>query len=205
MVLCVSQIRWAQSQTKLDDSSEPAPPVIVGLELTDGWYRIRAKMDVTLTHACARGKIMVGTKLQIFGARVRPRALLLEAGLMLRSSTAEETEWMCSKRSSRRLCVAPLRPLTCLTRCQLVISGNSTALAQWDETLGFTKRVFTASLDSLTPGGGVAPLLDIVVNRVFPYGYIDMAKNGSHGMWNEEEEAQRADQWIVRLLQWRRS
>lgn len=80
---------------------------------------------------------------------------------------------------------------------QLVISGNSTSLAPWRTKLGFVTTPFTASLGSLTSSGGVAPLLDIIIERSFPYGYVDMAKGSSHGTWNEEEERLRKDEWSV--------
>lgn len=72
MVLCVSQIRW-DDPPDVDTLKEGEEPVIVivGLELTDGWYRIRANVDGTLKSACERGKIVVGSKLAISGARVR--------------------------------------------------------------------------------------------------------------------------------------
>lgn len=72
MILTVSQVRWEDpphSET-LKHGEEPLM-IIVGLELTDGWYRIRANIDATLKSACERGKLSVGTKLAISGARVR--------------------------------------------------------------------------------------------------------------------------------------
>jgi breast cancer 2 susceptibility protein len=72
MVLCVSEIRWAEASDTdtLKEDEEPLL-VIVGLELTDGWYRIRAAMDGTLRSAVERGKICLGCKLTVIGARVR--------------------------------------------------------------------------------------------------------------------------------------
>jgi breast cancer 2 susceptibility protein len=71
MVLCVSQIRWDDPSDveTLPEGEEPLL-VIVGLELTDGWYRIRTNVDAALKSACERGKIVVGSKLAISGARV---------------------------------------------------------------------------------------------------------------------------------------
>lgn len=70
MVLCVSQLRW-DDPPELEDGSVPSSGlVIVGLELTDGWYRIRTNVDEALKSACERGKIVVGTKLAISGAKV---------------------------------------------------------------------------------------------------------------------------------------
>ena len=41
------------------------------LELTDGWYPMRAAIDSVLSHCVSQGKIYVGMKLQIHGAQVR--------------------------------------------------------------------------------------------------------------------------------------
>lgn len=77
MVLCVSQLRW-DDPPELDDGSIPSGDlVIVGLELTDGWYRIRANVDEALKSACERGKIVVGSKLALSGARVSFRCFEL--------------------------------------------------------------------------------------------------------------------------------
>ena len=81
---------------------------------------------------------------------------------------------------------------------QLVLSGNSTALAPWYATLGFVKTTYIASLESLTSAGGVAPLLDLFVEKIHGYGYIDVNQKGRLDVWDEEEERIRADEWIVR-------
>ena len=59
---------------------------------------------------------------------------------------------------------------------KLIITGNSTSLAPWDVKLGWVKHPFVAALGTLTSAGGVAPLLDLIVERAFPCGYIDMSK-----------------------------
>lgn len=72
MILTVSQVRWEDpTYSENLKPGEEALWVIVGLELTDGWYRIRANIDATLKSAIERGKLSVGTKLAISGARVR--------------------------------------------------------------------------------------------------------------------------------------
>jgi hypothetical protein len=42
----------------------------VGIELTDGWYRIRATTDKALTRAAKKGKLAAGRKIAVAGARV---------------------------------------------------------------------------------------------------------------------------------------
>jgi breast cancer 2 susceptibility protein len=60
MVLCV---------TAVHRSTEPQTRPY--LELTDGWYRINADVDECLARAVVKGKIAVGRKLSISGAKVR--------------------------------------------------------------------------------------------------------------------------------------
>lgn len=40
-------------------------------ELTDGWYRLRARVDEVLARAARRGVIRVGRKISVSGASVR--------------------------------------------------------------------------------------------------------------------------------------
>lgn len=69
LVLVVSQVRWGDPNDHNSDKNG-VELSIIGLELTDGWYRIRSNVDLTLKSACERGKIVVGSKLAITGARV---------------------------------------------------------------------------------------------------------------------------------------
>lgn len=69
MILCVSLLLWDDPEDVYGEN-DGSTQVIVGLELTDGWYRIRANIDKTLKSACERGKLIVGSKLAITGARV---------------------------------------------------------------------------------------------------------------------------------------
>ena len=40
------------------------------LEITDGWYRLRAKIDAPMSRAVQRGIIQIGRKIGVAGARV---------------------------------------------------------------------------------------------------------------------------------------
>ncbi|KAM0754813.1 hypothetical protein T439DRAFT_309621 [Meredithblackwellia eburnea MCA 4105] len=161
MVLCVTQIRWDTSQ---EESAGANTAEIVGLELTDGWYRIRSNVDLTLRGACKRGKLVVGSKVVITGAKI--------------DSSRDGTD-----------------VLEALSRSTLVISGNSTTLAPWDAKLGWAPYRFTVTLDSLTCTGGPAPLIDIVLEKVFPCGYTEFGKNSQYGTWCWEEEKVKAYEW----------
>ncbi|BGP01374.1 Rad51-associated protein Brh2 [Rhodotorula toruloides ATCC 204091] len=163
MVLCVSQIRWDEPSD--GSGADPDTLVIVGLELTDGWYRIRTNVDRTLKSACERGKIVVGSKIAVMGAKLD-----------------------CSKDEGSDV-------LQALGRSTLMITGNSTSLAPWHAKLGFRPEPFVASLASISPAGGLVPLLDIYVDRAFPRGYTELRKGRSGENWGEEEEAARAKEW----------
>jgi breast cancer 2 susceptibility protein len=64
MVLCVFEVNWSVAG---DSEGSTACPEFV---LTDGWYKIRAKTDQALARAARKGKVRVGRKLGIIGARV---------------------------------------------------------------------------------------------------------------------------------------
>jgi hypothetical protein len=67
MVLCVSNILWPPP----DDNEDGVPTIShPELELTDGWYRVRAQVDLPMARAVKRGIIKVGRKIGIAGARV---------------------------------------------------------------------------------------------------------------------------------------
>jgi breast cancer 2 susceptibility protein len=68
MVLCVSNVTWSEAgKTEDGFPIDPQPE----LEVTDGWYRLRAKVDKPLSRAVRRGIIRVGRKIAVAGARVR--------------------------------------------------------------------------------------------------------------------------------------
>jgi len=77
MVLCVSDITWSRSG--IGDDGLPLVPHPT-LELTDGWYRLRAQVDEVLARAARRGVIRVGRKIAVSGASVRFRFLSMLPG-----------------------------------------------------------------------------------------------------------------------------
>ncbi|SCV67723.1 BQ2448_5334 [Microbotryum intermedium] len=167
MVLCVSKIRYGDPESFGDEVEEEytGRKDVVGIDLTDGWYRIRANVDSTLKSAVERGKLRVGSKIAVSGARLEG--------------------------SSEGIDV-----LEALTNTSLAITGNSTSLARWDARLGFAGHAFVATLASLSSAGGIVPLLDLIIERVFPRGYIDAGKGAGSEPWNEAEERRRQEEWL---------
>lgn len=66
MVLCVSNIFWSPAGVTDGLRIEPYPE----LEVTDGWYRLRAQVDLAMATAVRKGVIRVGRKFGVAGARV---------------------------------------------------------------------------------------------------------------------------------------
>ena len=67
MVLAVTKITL--SERGVDDEGIPLEPH-PELEITDGWYRLRAQVDEPMARAVRRGLIRVGRKIAMAGASV---------------------------------------------------------------------------------------------------------------------------------------
>lgn len=68
MILLVSRIWWTAQQLSEDGTEIVLPHPT--LELTDGWYKIRAEVDEALARACRRRRLRVGGKVLVVGAKV---------------------------------------------------------------------------------------------------------------------------------------
>lgn len=201
MVLCVSRIVSAAPSTsnlRSDDSMPSASQGLAGrqsayvLELTDGWYRIRANIDSTLSRAVGRARIKVGSKLAMAGARVSASICRGDIGSD-RTHTTSATLQLSSPGEGTDV-------LQALDTSTLSLTGNSTSLARWDARLGPSARPFIASLRSLTADGGVVMAMDIVITRLFPIAYVDVDRQGVHEARGEAEEAELQEAWQVSLL-----
>lgn len=93
----------------------------------------------------------------------------------------------------------------------LSICGNSTSLARWDSKLGFFSQnahpsSFVACLRSLTPDGGIVTLVDVVIVKLFPEGYLEAENSDvltedarqSLTLRSKEEDDQEHELWLVR-------
>jgi breast cancer 2 susceptibility protein len=76
MILCVSRILWSESGIGNDGLPRVPHPT---LELTDGWYRLRTRVDEVLARAARRGVIRVGRKIAVSGASVRSHFSAVES------------------------------------------------------------------------------------------------------------------------------
>ncbi|KAG6877385.1 hypothetical protein C0992_010157 [Termitomyces sp. T32_za158] len=170
MILCVSDIIWNNSSYSHNSVPSDAHPE---LEVTDGWYRLRARIDAPMARAVRRGHIRIGRKIAF-------------ASAYLSSERKEGSE-----------------VLDCYSSTKLVISGNSSHMAPWHAKLGFSPGPCISTLRSLTPDGGVVAAMDVVVVKAHPIAYIEFISDEGgvqthHGPMNESEEAATQEKWKKR-------
>lgn len=72
MVLCISDIIWPVNGSEENVAPAQTRPE---LEVTDGWYRLRARIDAPLARGVRKGKIKIGRKIAVAGAKVSPAIL----------------------------------------------------------------------------------------------------------------------------------
>ncbi|KAJ7293018.1 hypothetical protein C8J57DRAFT_1111207 [Mycena rebaudengoi] len=167
MVLCVSNITWSEAGVTDDGMPiEPHPE----LEVTDGWYRLRAQVDAPLARAVRKGTIRVGRKIGVASARL----------------------------SSERKDASDV--LEAYNSTKLVLSGNSSHLVPWHEKLGFKISPWVATMNSLTGDGGIVTAMDVVVLKAYPIAFLEFFEdeNGEkqrEGPRNERDEADANEQW----------
>ncbi|KAK7026152.1 breast cancer type 2 susceptibility [Favolaschia claudopus] len=170
MVLCVSNISWGEPGMTEDGLPLPPHPE---LEVTDGWYRLRAQVDIPLARAVRRGVIRVGRKIGVVGAK-------------LHSERKEASEVLEAYNSTN-----------------LVLSGNSSHLVPWHTKLGFHSEPWIATMHSLTGDGGVVAALDFVILKTYPIAFLEFREdeNGEkqrEGPRNEREETETQEKWTRR-------
>ncbi|KAF9245840.1 hypothetical protein BU15DRAFT_70904 [Melanogaster broomeanus] len=167
MVLCVSNITWSSSGC--DENGIPLPPH-PKLEVTDGWYRLRARIDAPLARAVKKGKIKIGRKIAVAGAK-------------LSSERKEGSEILEAYDSS-----------------VLLLTGNSSHMAAWHAKLGFQRRPFFATLNSLSADGGNVAVMMLEVIKAYPVGYIEFIEDADgrkrrEGPREAKEESKLSMQW----------
>ncbi|XP_075544738.1 uncharacterized protein LOC142578920 [Dermacentor variabilis] len=146
LVLCVSAL-----ECKEDGA--------VRLELTDGWYSIRAELDEPLSRLASAGHLFVGLKLLTSGAE-----LVGSADACAPLEAPKDAALKMSYNSTRR------------ARWDVRLGYFA------------APRPFRVSLSSLHPKGGLVGRVDCLVIRAYPVMYLEMLPNGMCVMRHEKEE-----------------
>ncbi|WAR52130.1 hypothetical protein PtB15_1B569 [Puccinia triticina] len=163
-----------RSSPSSSSAIQGGPTVPEILELSDGWYRIKAHLDPVLLRVLRRGGLRVGFKLAISGATT-------EAPPPVATTALNKTPGEKKKRAPVKETEDEGEDEACL-----YLEGNATARARWHEPLGLRPRPWIAALRSLSHDGGRIPLLDIVIVKLFPPMFVD--QEGRMGRWGIAEE-----------------
>ncbi|XP_013410019.1 breast cancer type 2 susceptibility protein homolog [Lingula anatina] len=161
MILCVSRVltnksieTGGQTHSRGKEGEKEAPKMAVEnatVELTDGWYPIRAQLDPALTKLLRSGKLRVGQKLCVCGAELvgsQDACLPLEAPTDLLLKVSGNST----------------RP----ARWDAILGFHR------------SPHPFPVPLGSLFPDGGMVGCVDVVVTRVYPIQYMEKLPNGSN-------------------------
>ncbi|XP_012941567.1 uncharacterized protein LOC101847983 [Aplysia californica] len=146
MVLCVSSVK-KESNGQLS------------VEVTDGWYCLRAQVDGVLNDLLTRGRLQAGDKIVTSGAEI--------VGAQDACSPLEVKEGTALKLSGNSTRPAPW----C---AKLGFCSTPAALC--------------VPLSSLSPHGDTVGCVDVVLTRKYPVMYMEKLGDGSHVFRSEEEE-----------------
>ncbi|KAF7796563.1 hypothetical protein EIP86_007744 [Pleurotus ostreatoroseus] len=167
MILCVSGI------TEVKGGGTAGGSLIEEIEVTDGWYRLKAEVDEPLERAIVKRKIRVGSKIQVVGCKLQSERK--EGGEIL--EVGESTS--------------------------LTIYGNSSQLAPWYAKLGVQKQLCISTLGSLDPLGGLVSTIEIVVTNAYPIAYLEFTvtpdgRKTQGAPVGEKEEAEIHEKWVAK-------
>jgi breast cancer 2 susceptibility protein len=90
--------------------------------------------------------------------------------------------------------------LEAFDKSRLLISGNGVKLARWDARLGQQGRPYVAGLSSLSVDGGTVPLMDVMIDKVFPLAFANNDRSVKAAPWGAQEEQEQQDRWRVSVL-----
>ncbi|XP_059936104.1 breast cancer type 2 susceptibility protein isoform X1 [Mesoplodon densirostris] len=169
LVLCVSEIISLStniSETSSSKTNSMDTTKVAVVELTDGWYAIKAQVDPPLLALLKNSRLTVGQKIIIHGAELvgSPDACApLEApeSLMLKISA----------NSTRPAC----------WYAKLGFFSNP--------------RPFPLPLSSLFSDGGNVGCIDIIIQRAYPIQWMEKTSSGLYIFRNEREEEKEATKY----------
>ncbi|KAI8913886.1 hypothetical protein DFJ77DRAFT_52023 [Powellomyces hirtus] len=156
-VLCVSRIAQLESSTTGKAGWD--------IELTDGWYMIKASIDSPLSELIREGKIANGMKLRLCNAQLLGTA---DACPILEAT--DDTRLRLSANGTRR---APWDAMLGYQRA----------------------RNFVVGLRQIIPNGGMVPCIDVVICRRYALRYYEKLPDGRSIFHNQKEEEEAAMLW----------
>ncbi|KAM4701523.1 breast cancer type 2 susceptibility protein [Discoglossus pictus] len=171
LVLCISKIFSVglphQGNNKSESSdSKPVPAVI---EVTDGWYSIKALLDPALTALLRRGRMFIGQKIIVHGAE-------------LTGSEDACTPLEAPESIMLKIAANSTRPACWYTR-----------LGYFHDP-----RPYYLPLSSLFSEGGIVGCVDVVIQRIYPMQWMEKMANGLYIFRNDRAEEKEAEKYSVK-------
>ncbi|CAH2225099.1 breast cancer type 2 susceptibility [Pelobates cultripes] len=168
LVLCISRVitQGGNATNPRSDKNEPADtkPGAAVIEVTDGWYGIKALLDPALTALLHSGKLFIGQKIITHGAEL--------VGCDDACTPLEAPESIMLKLSANST-----RPAAWFTK-----------LGYFRDP-----RPFCLPLSSLFSEGGIVGCVDVVIQRIYPIQYMEKTANGLYVFRNERAEEKEAE------------
>ncbi|XP_050017867.1 breast cancer type 2 susceptibility protein isoform X4 [Alexandromys fortis] len=165
LVLCVSDVLSLNTSGPEASVSETRadPKSVDTVELTDGWYAVKAQLDPPLVALVKSGRLTVGQKIITYGAELV---------------------------GSPDAC-APLEAPDSL-RLKISANSTRPARWHSKLGFFRDPRPFPLFLSSLFSDGGSVGCVDIIVQRVYPLQWVEKTASGLYIFRNEKEEAKEA-------------
>ncbi|XP_075122091.1 breast cancer type 2 susceptibility protein [Leptodactylus fuscus] len=159
LVLCISKILTLGSSEASDTKQTCAV-----LEVTDGWYGIKALLDQALTSLLKKERLFIGQKIIVHGAEL--------VGSDEACTPLEAPESLMLKIAGNST-----RPARWYAR-----------LGYFHDP-----RPFCLRLSSLLAEGGIVGCVDVLIQRIYPMQWMEKMGNGTYVFRNERAEEREAE------------
>ncbi|KAG9491931.1 hypothetical protein GDO78_000435 [Eleutherodactylus coqui] len=164
LVLCISRILTLGNREMSDTKQSSAV-----LEVTDGWYGLKALLDPALTCLLQKGRMFIGQKIVVHGAEL--------VGSDDACTPLEAPEALMLKIAGNST-----RPARWYTR-----------LGYFQDP-----RPFCLRLSSLLADGGIVGCVDVLIQRIYPIQWMEKMGNGTYVFRNERAEEREAERHCLR-------
>ncbi|XP_069825997.1 breast cancer type 2 susceptibility protein isoform X2 [Dendropsophus ebraccatus] len=159
LVLCISNIL-----TLGNSETNEMKQTSAVIEVTDGWYGIKALLDPALTSLLKKGRLFIGQKIIVHGAEL--------VGSEDACTPLEAPESLMLKIAGNST-----RPARWFAR-----------LGYFHDP-----RPFCLRLSSLLADGGVVGCIDVLIQRIYPMQWMEKMGNGTYVFRNERAEEREAE------------
>ncbi|XP_071990489.1 breast cancer type 2 susceptibility protein isoform X2 [Engystomops pustulosus] len=164
LVLCISKVLTLGHSENSDTKQTSAM-----IEVTDGWYGIKALLDPALSSLLRKGRLFPGQKIMVHGAELvgsddactpleAPESLMLK----IAGNSTRPARWFVK-------------------------------LGYFPDP-----RPFCLRLSSLLADGGIAGCVDVLIQRIYPMQWMEKMGNGTYMFRNERAEEKEAERHAAR-------